>query len=617
MRKMSKHRFLTRRKRELYENNSEILQFWRNNPVIACEDILGIQLLDFQKAQLQIAWVTPYVVWCCSRNSGKTFVGAILMMLKFLLFENQNIYIISSVGSQSQETFMKIEAIAKERIESIKTLKDIFLYEIVKGNNSDGFIHDKQSFRISGFNGSNIFTLNGNPDNNRSKRATLVFFDEAGFSSEEIITVSEAFATQDSNFATSTEEGFDMRAEKKKCPTQLLFASSASDVSTTFFLRYREYAINMFAGDDRYFVFDIPCTIPLNPYKDGVKYAPLLKKQQVDDAMKTNREKALREYFNKFTLDGGETQIIKRSQIIRNESFTLPKLALTSNDEKFAVAIDPARSFDNSIFSAMEIKYDEDIGFYGEICNCFNFVDLGKKKKTPMRTPEQIKLAKQLILNYNGLGNPDYSNIEALLIDKGAGGAGQSAWADSLLSDWEDKKGIVHKGFIDYTDDDYADERTEFPNASKILHLVSPTKYKKQMCDELRELMELDLIKFPKEYGGRGFLNIAIDSEETREIKVKELSVEEELALVNIDIMKTETTSIHRFENSEKTNVRYALPKDKENRMHDDRFYTLLLLAHYLYEKRRDDNLSKKRAKKQNYNSTDAFMFKKPNIRKN
>ena len=67
--------------------------------------------------------------------------------------------------------------------------------------------------------------------------------------------------------------------------------------------------------------------------------------------------------------------------------------------------------------------------------------------------------------------------------------------------------------------------------------------------------------------------------------------------------MKTETTSIHKFENPEKTSVRYALPKDKEKIMNDDRFYTLIMLAHYLYELRRDDQLSKG---KQNFDWTSA-----------
>lgn len=97
MKKRSKDT-LSQRKIELYNKNAEIIKFWRRNPVIACEQILGIKLLDSQKYLLQESWTKPYVLWCCSRNFGKSFLGAIFMILKFLLFENQQIYIISSVG---------------------------------------------------------------------------------------------------------------------------------------------------------------------------------------------------------------------------------------------------------------------------------------------------------------------------------------------------------------------------------------------------------------------------------------------------------------------------------------------------------------------------------------
>jgi len=80
--------------------------------------------------------------------------------------------------------------------------------------------------------------------------------------------------------------------------------------------------------------------------------------------------------------------------------------------------------------------------------------------------------------------------------------------------------------------------------------------------------------------------------------------------------MKTEATSIHKFENAEKTNVRYALPKDKERIMGDDRFYTLIMLAHYLYELRRNDQLTKGRQSQQNIDLSSLLsVFKKPNVR--
>lgn len=59
---------LSKRKIEIYEKNAEIVKFLRRNPVIACEQLLGIKLLDAQKWILQTSWNTKYNIWTCSRN---------------------------------------------------------------------------------------------------------------------------------------------------------------------------------------------------------------------------------------------------------------------------------------------------------------------------------------------------------------------------------------------------------------------------------------------------------------------------------------------------------------------------------------------------------------------
>jgi len=175
-----KNVLLSSRKQELYKQNAKIIKFYRRNPIIACEDLLGIKLMDSQKYLLQMSWNATNIVWCCSRNFGKSFLGAIFMLLKGILFENQGIYIVSSVGSQSQETHNKIEEVVLrvgQTSNSIASLKDIAQFEIVTSPAcKTGFVHAQTGYRVEFYNGSEIFTLNGKPDNNRSKRATLVFF---------------------------------------------------------------------------------------------------------------------------------------------------------------------------------------------------------------------------------------------------------------------------------------------------------------------------------------------------------------------------------------------------------------------------------------------------------
>ena len=168
---------LSSRKIELYEKNANVIDFWRKNPCIAAEDLFGVRLLDAQKYILNQSWNTQYNLWCASRNFGKTFLADIFIALKWALFENQQIYIIGSTGSQSIQAFKKLEDMAMQRIQSCKTLTDVFANETKKSSSCHtGFIHNPSSHSVFSYNESGVFTLNGDPNNNRSRRASLVFF---------------------------------------------------------------------------------------------------------------------------------------------------------------------------------------------------------------------------------------------------------------------------------------------------------------------------------------------------------------------------------------------------------------------------------------------------------
>lgn len=588
-------KIMSERKRRICELDAESIAFYRRNPCIACEDLLGIRLIDSQKYILQESWNKSHVLWCCSRNFGKSFLGAVFMILKAILYENQAIYIVSSVGDQSKETFTKIEEIVLrmgKTAASIDSLQDIIEKETVKSpNNKTGFQHNPSGFHVSFYNGSEIFTLNGNPDNNRSRRATLVFFDEAAFSSDELISVCEAFATQNTEFKTSTDDSFNPETEKRKCPTQLVYASSQDDMTKMFYKHYKNFAIHMFAGDRDYFVADMICDCAITTYMNGKPYTPLLTRDKVDAAIKANKDKAMREYYNQPTRDGGVNQIVKWGTIRRNESFFIPQLRYEAG-YKVVLAFDPARMRDNSILSIMRITNDENYGYMGEIVNCINFVDSKSKKGLKLDSNRQIGGLRNTLLAYNGLVL-DYENIEMLLIDSGAGGAGVSTYGDLLLNDWTDKDGRPHRGLIDKTYDAYKGYENLYPNAIDKLRLINPKKYRTQMVEEFIELIDLGVIKFPYEFK-QEFISLAKSvDDENQTIEKYQLTTDEMVALQSIDIMKNEITSIYKYENAEKTSRTYALSKEKENdpNFHDDRFYTAIMLGHYLYQLRRGQSV--------------------------
>jgi len=600
---------LSQKKLEAYLKLSEIIQWGLSAPVKFCERFMGIEFLDAQKYAFMNSWLKPYNLWCMTRNGGKSTLSAPFIMAKGILINGHNTYILSNSSSQSQDTFLKIEKIAKKEIASFSGLTDFFIGELVKSHaNTDGFTHSQSGFNYKLFNGSSVTSLSGEIVNNKGKRSSLNVYDESGWIEEEYVVSTIPFLLQNSTFRLGGN--MDVTTFPQQIPNQRLFISSASSTDSYYYSLYKDYAKRMFMGDKNYFICDLNCEIMINATYNGKVYpVPLLNRDDIDSEMRKNKEKAMREFYNKFSIDGGDKQIFKRAMIVKNSFVRLPVLRNEPHGKrKFIIAYDPAHQYDNSVCLIGEIINDEKVGERLEVCNGVSFVDIGKKKKTPMRTPEQIQLLKQMILNYNGEGNPDYENIECILIDAGAGGHGTTI-ADYLMEDWTDEKGNKHKGFIDK--EECKEHVSKFPNAVDKLKLMSPQKYKKEMFDALFEMMELDLVSFTNEYDLKGFLNLPvltgklidvedengnIGKENEMAFKKINLDFEEELALKNIDIAKEELIYTYKY-TSTNDNYRYDLSTEKINELHDDRSYCLALLGWYLKQLRRKHITGKKDSK--------------------
>ena len=166
---------------ETYEKYCKVLRWGRANPTRFMEDFLGVSLTDHQKYILLNSWIASNVTWLCSRSSGKSFMSAPLIMARSLLIPNHNTYILAPSGSQAQETFTKMEDMAKGNIASMIGVSNIFLEECVKQNaGADPFTHNKQSFSVSLYNGSTVNTLNSVAKNIVGIRSGFNVYDEAG-----------------------------------------------------------------------------------------------------------------------------------------------------------------------------------------------------------------------------------------------------------------------------------------------------------------------------------------------------------------------------------------------------------------------------------------------------
>ena len=453
-----------------------------------------------------------------------------------------------------------------------------------------------------------------------------VVFDECGFLSEEMLEVYGAFAAVNKGFASGRDRNgklidpIRLRTFATNIPNQKFYISSASSTDTKYYRLYREFAKKQLMGDRDYCVVQVSCDIVLKPTIRGEVVNALLKKSDIETAVRTNPEKARREYYCEFTSDAGNEAIIRRGVITRNSDTRVPLLYNDTNDKKFILCYDPARSRDNSIITVFELYQDND-GYKLRIVNCVNMIDISNKRKTPMQTTDQVDYLRQLVLDYNGQAS-EYSNIEAVLIDAGAGGSGKVI-ADMLMQDWVDSNGRVHRGLIDKETDDQLGTgySRKYPNAINKVKLIEPSKYKSIMYESAIEMTNNNLISFTADYDNKGYLtlfltddagtakakkeiedrlkkeNITDEGEfafrlkeelkkcSTVKTKMIRLDPYQEIALANIDALKEELVNMRRIKRDSGKDSFELIP-EKAGKLHDDRAYTYVLGAHFLLERR-------------------------------
>lgn len=590
---------------------AEIIQWGRRNPVKFCERFFGIEFLDFQKYVFMMSWITPNVVWCMTRNGGKTTLGSPFLMAKTMLVPKFEGYILSSTGSQSIGMMKKIESIAKKEIASFTGLTDVFLNELVKSANSEGFRHDPASYSFKLYSGSSLATVNSNFDGSRGRRSRLNFYDEASYVSEDMFAATLPFVTQNSDFALGGD--VDVTLLPPNFPNQVICASSAGSMDDVFYKRYKEAAMHSFAGDKNYFCADIDCEVIIHATYNGKIYpVPLLTQAKIDSEMKMNPTKATREYMNKFDSDLGDDIVVKKSQVLRN-SVVRPPMLVNEDNSYMVICFDPAKKRDNSFVLIGKLHKDDKRGWLLDVVNGINLID--KETKRPLTTPEQAKMLQEIVVRYNGYTTTDYKNIHGIYIDAGSGG-GATQICDLLFDNFYEQnhkgnKEYEHRGLIDASYDYAMPYVKRYPDAVDIIRMREPTKYKAKMYSQLCEMIDQDLISFTAEYDYHGGLTtLTEENGEVIENNYK-LSFEEELGLKQLDAMKEELTHMYKYKSSN-GNIRYDLAPGFENILHDDRSYCMALMGHALFELRSQDMVRQKRQVQSSQDISKLFSIRAP-----
>lgn len=628
---------ISSRKIESYIQIAHMQKYLQCNPVKTIDLFFNIELLDGQALLVERSWICPNVLAVCTRGYGKSTVIDLEIMAKDMCFCNVWTYIASGTGGQAEQTFTTLERLANDSIDTFYgSTGSIFKNEIeIKNASGDGFSHSSNGFSYSCYNGAMTKTLNSNIDAKRGSRGS-VLFDESGFLSDEMMNVYGAFAAVNRSLKTGKDaNGNSIDPIRQRCiprdlSYQKFYISSASSTDTQFWRLYRDFAKRQIMGDPDYCVLHIDCEQAFRPTLRGELVTPLLSRSTVETEMRTNPEKARREYYCQFSTDAGNDAIIKRGVITRNEEVRKPLLCNDTGDKKFVIAYDPARSRDNSVILVGEIydfeQVDGSLDTRMRLVNCINLVDIGKKIKSPMQTPDQIEYLKKVILDYNA-GADAYGNIVGIYIDAGSGGGGVNI-ADYLMPDWTDAAGIVHRGLIDKV---YSAEYVKkFPNAVDKIHLMSPAAYKSEMYEAMIELMNQDKISFTASYDNKDYLTVfdideellkkereriskelksenldekefekklseKMDDIQSVKTKVIKLDWEDKIALANMDALKEELVNMVRKKRDSGKDSFELIP-EKANKLHDDRAYTAVMAAFCLMSERRKGITQKKRS---------------------
>lgn len=597
---------LSNRKIEEYGKMSKIVQWGRANPVRYCNQVFGIQLIDYQSYCFMKTWTAQYALWAECRGAGKDTLAAAYYMTRLSLIPDYRVYISSNTYAQSVESFSKLRDIALKRIPSFKSATDIFAREVDKnGSNSEtGFLQAPTcKFRL--YNNSQMEALSSNLEAIRGKRGA-VWFNETAWKTAEELAVVENFANVDSSFSTSTEKI--QYYEPQQMPLQILYTSSVGDVTYPFFEKYKTFYKKMVVGNNNYFCFDIDAYDVLNHSSiNGEPIKAHLTKDKIMKDIEEDPDNADVELFNKFRKGGGANAVVTMDELIRNSKIRKPLLYNDTGKKKFIFCYDPARNFDGSVLSIFQVIDDKEVGYRLKLENVVSMVDSGTKNKTPLPMPAQLDIIKDLLIKYNGERAAEWENVE-FYIDAGSGGGGISAVADQLMEDWKDQYGKKHRGIIDPDHKQYETARKKYTNAMPIVHLVDPQGYKKIMYDSVSKMIKLNLIEFT-DYDNKDYLLI-----ENKEggFDTVTLTFEEKLALTNINLAKTQLSYMCRYE-TPNGGIQYELAKDKKNTTHDDMAYTLAEGAYALAILRREDLLRK--PKQSSFDPSQFFQMKQPKLK--
>jgi hypothetical protein len=94
---------------DIFDVGKELIDFYRQNPVIAAKDLLNVRLYSIQQVILEDIWFKRYNVIVAGRGTGKTFILGLAASLFAILYPGIKIGLISASFRQAKLIFTEVE----------------------------------------------------------------------------------------------------------------------------------------------------------------------------------------------------------------------------------------------------------------------------------------------------------------------------------------------------------------------------------------------------------------------------------------------------------------------------------------------------------------------------
>lgn len=258
------------------EKAEYLLSYFRQFPYAFCEQYLGVKLYEYQKIWLYEMMHCYNVILICCRNLAKTFISALYLCVRCILYPKTKVVVTAPERQQAVETITKIMDMMKDSPMLRAEISDI----------SDAL----NSPRCLFWNGSTI-RIATMSEGSRHYRANLILCDEYIGSDPRILTdVIQAFMgdhrkplyLNEPKYRTSE---YDYLKEKD---TEI-YCSSAGREGTWAYEMFVDYFEKMIDGNEDFFVCDLPYQTAVS---EGLRSLDFYTKQRMKPTMTEEKFKS-------------------------------------------------------------------------------------------------------------------------------------------------------------------------------------------------------------------------------------------------------------------------------------------------------------------------------------